>query len=153
MSVLHRHHRSDRDADRVVPDPLVSARPTPGVLALLLGGLLLLPGQPVSAGATGSHGSGAPPSKEPIALRCRDRQGPWRDCQMLVDSVGERWSLILDDQRIEFRHDGRGSVTMQRPSPSRPTSASPWIPVEARWSEEPALCWDGICAQGDIPLD
>jgi hypothetical protein len=123
------------------------------VLGLLLGGLLLWQVQPVMAGAAGSHGTEVRPPKEPIALRCRDRQGPWRDCQMLVEAVGERWSLILDGQRIEFRHDGRGSVTMQRPSPSQPASTPPWIPVEARWSEEPALCWDGICAQGDLPLD
>ncbi|MBE9153508.1 MULTISPECIES: hypothetical protein [unclassified Cyanobium] len=88
---------------------------------------------------------------EPIPLRCRQSSGPWRACSLLVERLGERWSLLLDDQRLEFRHDGRGAVTMQRPSPGNPSPV--WIPVEARWTDDPALCWNGVCAQGDFPLD
>jgi hypothetical protein len=82
----------------------------------------------------------------PVALRCRLDGGPWRDCQMRVESVGERWSLVVGRERVWFEHDGRGQVRMQR-------GRRDWIPVQAHWDADTALCWDGICAQGDIPLD
>jgi hypothetical protein len=25
--------------------------------------------------------------------------------------------------------------------------------VSSRWDDQNKLCWDGICARGDIPLD
>jgi hypothetical protein len=25
--------------------------------------------------------------------------------------------------------------------------------VNSRWIESSSLCWDGVCARGDIPLD
>ena len=28
-----------------------------------------------------------------------------------------------------------------------------WQPVNSRWVENKDLCWDGVCARGDIPLD
>jgi hypothetical protein len=125
-----------------------------GGLLVLSAGLLVLAGDPALAGEAPDHPHGLQHGRDPIPLRCRDGQGPWQDCQLLVESVGERWSLLLNGQRIEFRHDGRGTVTMQRHgSRSQAPTTSPWIPVEARWSEEPALCWDGLCAQGDLPLD
>ncbi|MFQ6537209.1 MULTISPECIES: hypothetical protein [Aphanothece] len=103
-------------------------------LGLLTALLMLAPGTPATAEPRG------------IDLRCREGSGPWKPCRMEVESVGERWSLIVGGQRIEFRQDGRGAFAMQR-------DHSNWIPVEASWSEDPALCWDGICAQGDLPLD
>jgi hypothetical protein len=32
-------------------------------------------------------------------------------------------------------------------------ASAAWIPVESTWIAGPALCWNGVCAQGDIPLD
>ena len=81
-----------------------------------------------------------------VPLRCRLAEGPWRPCVMTVEAVGERWKLRVDNTQLSFRHDGKGVVEMQRP-------AGIWKVVNARWNEDQALCWDGICAQGDIPLD
>jgi hypothetical protein len=81
-----------------------------------------------------------------VALECRLDEGPWQNCQMQVEQIGAHWFLLVGGQRIEFRHDGRGSVTMQKPSGG-------WRPVSSRWQEDTSLCWDGVCARGDIPLD
>jgi hypothetical protein len=81
-----------------------------------------------------------------VSLECRLADGPWQACQMQVEQVGAHWYLIVGGQRIEFRHDGRGSVTMLKPSGG-------WQPVDSRWSPDTSLCWDGVCARGDIPLD
>jgi hypothetical protein len=83
---------------------------------------------------------------EAVPLRCRLAEGPWRDCQLWVKQMGSSWSLVVGEERIGFRHDGKGSVLMQR-------SGGAWQPVQARWNKEAALCWDGVCAQGDLPLD
>jgi hypothetical protein len=52
----------------------------------------------------------------------------------------------VGNQRIDFRHDGRGSVQMQR-------GGRGWQPVRAHWHDDTSLCWDGVCAKGDLPLD
>lgn len=65
---------------------------------------------------------------------------------MEVERIGSRWWLVVGDQRIAFRHDGHGTVQMQR-------SGSPWQPVTAHWNADTSLCWDGVCARGDLPLD
>ena len=74
---------------------------------------------------------------------------------MEVEQPGARWTLVVGKRRIGFRHDGSGTVRMQ--DPERVHRAGPddrsWIPVETAWIAGPALCWDGVCAQGDIPLD
>jgi hypothetical protein len=85
------------------------------------------------------------------SLRCRVAEGPWQACQMQVQDVGRRWSVDVGGQRLLFRHDGRGTVLMWH-APGR------WVPVDTRWiagnaGTDPALCWDGICAVGPIPLD
>lgn len=67
---------------------------------------------------------------------------------MEVEQPGVRWTLVVGQQRIGFRHDGSGTVQMQAPR-----HASGWIPVATSWIAGPALCWNGVCAQGDIPLD
>lgn len=79
-------------------------------------------------------------------LRCRLGNGPWQACRMVVDRDGLSWELRIGSERIRFRHDGRGSVTMRR-------GPHVWQPVEARWLADASLCWDGVCAQGPIPLD
>lgn len=124
------------------------ARLAYGFLVAALG---LLPA--VASTAPEGEDVGVDPARSmaPIPLRCREGSGPWRDCSLEVERLGERWSLLLDGQRLEFRHDGRGTVTMQRSSTADPSPA--WVPVEALWTEDPALCWNGVCAQGDLPLD
>ena len=56
-----------------------------------------------------------------------------------------RWTIELGPRRIVFRQDGSGIVQMR--------SSASWIPVETTWIAGPALCWNSVCAQGDIPLD
>ena len=93
---------------------------------------------------------------DPLLLRCRLGDGPWQTCSMDIDRPGERWALQVAGRRIEFRHDGSGTVTMQDPASPSPASggpAGPWVPVATTWIAGPALCWNGVCAQGDIPLD
>lgn len=79
-------------------------------------------------------------------LRCRLGAGAWQPCRMALDADGLGWSLQLEGGTVRFRHDGRGTVRMEQPP-------SHWHPVQARWLADAALCWNGICAQGDIPLD
>ncbi|MFN5119379.1 MAG: hypothetical protein ACK5FE_02640 [Cyanobacteriota bacterium] len=86
-----------------------------------------------------------------IQLQCRLAAGPWQPCRMEVEQVGSHWWLLVGKRRIEFRHDGMGTVTMQGlPAPG--SSFPGWRPVSSRW-EDTSLCWDGICARGPIPLD
>ena len=90
---------------------------------------------------------GASPSFAQTAqLQCRLGDGPWLPCRMEVQDVGLHWRLMIGDQRIEFRHSGDGAVRMQK-------GAGPWQPVTAAWQTDASLCWDGVCAKGDIPLD
>jgi hypothetical protein len=88
----------------------------------------------------------AEPITREIPLQCRLGNGPWQDCRMRVEQVGSHWWLQVGPQTLEFRHDGRGSVTMQ-------AASSGWRAVESRWEEDTSLCWDGVCARGEIPLD
>lgn len=82
-----------------------------------------------------------------VPLECRLDSGAWSRCIMEVERLGEHWWICAGDQRIEFRHDGKGSITMQR------GAGSPWQAVRASWSADATLCWDGVCARGAIPLD
>lgn len=79
-------------------------------------------------------------------LQCRLSGGPWQPCRMEVRDVGLHWVLRVGELRIEFRHGGDGAVRMQK-------GAGPWQPVRATWQPDTSLCWDGVCAKGDIPLD
>jgi len=81
-----------------------------------------------------------------VALQCRLAGGAWQPCQMQVERVGSHWWLLIGGQKLEFRHDGRGQVTMQRGN-------GDWRQVDSRWGDDASLCWDGVCARGDIPLD
>ena len=81
-----------------------------------------------------------------VPLQCRLASGPWRNCNMRVERLGEHWWLELGGRLIEFRHDGHGGVTMRWPG-------GPWRPATSRWQADGCLCWDGICARGAIPLD
>ena len=81
-----------------------------------------------------------------VRLHCRLGQAPWRPCQMLLNPDGMGWRLHIDQMQFQFRHDGQGTVSMQH-------AAGRWQVVEARWQTDASLCWDGVCAQGAIPLD
>jgi hypothetical protein len=81
-----------------------------------------------------------------VELQCRLSGGPWLPCRMEVQDVGVNWVLRIGKERIEFRHSGDGAVTMQK-------GAGPWQQVTAIWRPDTSLCWDGVCAKGDIPLD
>jgi hypothetical protein len=80
------------------------------------------------------------------ALECRLGGGPWQPCRMEVEDIGLHWVLRVGEQRIDFRHSGDGAVRMQK-------GGGPWQPVTATWQPDTSLCWDGVCARGDIPLD
>jgi hypothetical protein len=65
---------------------------------------------------------------------------------MTVVQLGEHWWLQVGGQRLEFRSDGRGSVSLRSgPGLSRA--------VQPVWGADQALCWDGVCAKGNLPLD
>lgn len=101
------------------------------LLALLLGALEGLPA----------------PAQQPVPLECRLGGGSWERCTMRIESVGLHWWIQAGPQAIEFRHDGRGGITM------RDGTARQWRSVTASWSADASLCWDGVCARGPIPLD
>ena len=94
----------------------------------------------------GARAAGPPPTAQAIPLECRLEQGPWQPCRMEVVTIGSQWSLVVGAQRWEFRHDGSGRVTMRH-------GAGSWRPVSSRWDDRNSLCWNGVCARGDIPLD
>ncbi len=82
-----------------------------------------------------------------LELECRENDGRWQTCRMGVVRLGEEWWLDLAHQRIRFRHDGSGQMRMKG------SRDSAWQSVQARWIAERTLCWDGVCARGDLPLD
>ena len=120
-----------------------------GVLAhlvglLSVGSLVLLIGAEALAELAHEHGDGA--IGHGIKLRCQIGTDSWSDCRMVIDTIGVHWWLVVGDRRFEFRHDGRGSVTMAEGALGPKT-------VMPQWRSTGVLCWDGICAEGAIPLD
>ena len=113
--------------------------------SLLLLLLLLMAAVQFNAGAE-VRAAVPTPTPQAIPLECRLQRGLWQPCWMEVVTIGGQWALVVGAQRWEFRHDGRGSVTMQH-------GAGSWRPVSSRWEDRNSLCWDGVCARGDIPLD
>lgn len=81
-----------------------------------------------------------------IPLECRRVSGPWQPCTMLVEQVGQHWWLVIGAERFEFFHNGSGRMRLRADGGS-------WRVVESRWGADSALCWDDICARGEIPLD
>jgi hypothetical protein len=104
--------------------------------------------KPEQAAGSAARRSPDSPGKAPllVPLQCRLASGPWRNCNMRVDRLGEHWWLELGGQLIEFRHDGHGNPTMRWPG-------GHWRPVNSSWQSDGRLCWDGICVRGAIPLD
>ena len=123
--------------------PALGEQACQGLIALMAFTLLALScaGQP--SWANGADGVGEAFS---VPMRCQVNGGAWHECQMVVDQVGSHWQLVLGNDRYGFQHDGRGLVRMRRGSGA-------WSTVEPRWTADASLCWDGLCAQGAIPLD
>jgi hypothetical protein len=124
--------------------PAVAQAPGPTAAATSLVALAVLL---LAAGAGAGIGHGARgPTPGALPLECRLGDGPWQACWMEVIEVGRHWVLRVGPRQLEFQHDGRGGVRMQR-------DGGPWRPVTARWQAPRDLCWDGLCARGEIPLD
>ena len=81
-----------------------------------------------------------------IPVECQLDQGNWQPCRLTIDELGEHWWLQIGARRIDFHSDGRGSVTLS----DRGGSTRSVQPV---WTAQRALCWDGVCTKGDLPLD
>jgi hypothetical protein len=64
---------------------------------------------------------------------------------MEVVDPGRRWFLVVGRRRYEFQHDGTGRMRMG--------VNGTWREVTPRWDKDGSLCWDELCARGDIPLD
>ena len=65
---------------------------------------------------------------------------------MTILSLGENWWLQVGAERLEFRSDGRGTIQLHRGAAASRT-------VRPVWAADQALCWDGVCAKGELPLD
>jgi len=100
----------------------------------------------VSVAAAGPGAAAVQAQGAVIPLECRLERGAWQPCRMEVIEIGSRWLLVVAGRRLEFRHDGRGGVSMQ-------SDAGGWRSVSSRWEKPQNLCWDGVCARGAIPLD
>lgn len=81
-----------------------------------------------------------------VPLECQLAGGDWQSCTLTVERLGEHWWLQVAGRRLDFRSDGRGSVTLSEPG-GRSRAVQPV------WTSEQALCWDGVCTKGDLPLD
>ena len=86
---------------------------------------------------------------EPVAVdvECRWSHQAWEPCRFVANPLGSRWNLAFNAHRIQFEHDGTGSMRM------RINERSSWNSVQASWSDEGALCWGEVCARGDLPMD
>ena len=74
-------------------------------------------------------------------------EGAWEPCTLHLDRDGMGWKLTIGSQpSIQFLHDGLGNVRMRG-------GAGGWRKVEAHWLADSSLCWDGVCARGEFPLD
>ena len=63
------------------------------------------------------------------------------------EQPGARWELAFNDQIVRFQHDGSGTIEMQI------GEQSAWTKVQGRWTPDGSLCWNTVCARGNIPLD
>jgi hypothetical protein len=81
-----------------------------------------------------------------VPLECQLHQGLWQPCLLTIVEMGQLWWLEIGSQRIEFRSDGRGTITLRDPAGNSRL-------VQPVWTAQRALCWDGVCTKGDLPLD
>jgi hypothetical protein len=90
----------------------------------------------------------SPPARAqgpPVSLECRVAGGPWKVCRMEISDPGRKWVLVVGQRRYRFEHDGTGHMRM--------AADGRWTDVTPRWDRDGSLCWDGLCARGEIPLD
>jgi hypothetical protein len=80
-------------------------------------------------------------------MECRHANQAWSPCRYVSEQPGARWELAFSNQVVRFQHDGSGTMQMQI------GDQTPWAKVQARWSADGTLCWNTVCARGDIPLD
>ena len=104
-----------------------------------------LPAAWVVAVALGSPALQAQPRLE-VPLECQLRGSAWQPCTLTIERLGEHWWLQVQGERLEFRSDGRGRITLIDAAGARQA-------VQPIWTAQQALCWDGVCAKGDLPLD
>ncbi len=81
-----------------------------------------------------------------LPLECQLRQGHWQPCTLTIQQMGEHWWLQIGEQRLVFRSNGRGEITLSDPAGVTRT-------VQPIWTAQRELCWDGVCTKGDFPLD
>ena len=96
---------------------------------------------PVLAAPTRAETAGA------VTMECRNADQAWSPCQYVSEQPGARWELAFSNQIVRFQHDGSGSMEMKI------GERAPWARVEARWRPDGTLCWNTVCARGNIPLD
>ena len=82
-----------------------------------------------------------------ITLECRQHRQAWHTCRFDSEVPGAEWQLAFENQTVRFQHDGSGTMRMQV------GDQTPWTPARARWVAERTLCWNEVCARGEIPLD
>jgi hypothetical protein len=111
--------------------------------------LLLAPGLWVallcSAGSLHAIPAHSQPQQK-VPLECQLESAEWQPCQLTIEQLGSHWWLEMGGKRFEFHSDGRGGVTLTDSSGARRQ-------VEPVWTAQQALCWNGVCAKGDLPLD
>ena len=94
------------------------------------------PGRPVEA-----------QSASAVAMECRHGDQAWSPCHYVSEQPGARWTLAFRNQVVRFQHDGSGTMEMQV------GKRTAWARVQGRWSADGALCWNTVCARGELPLD
>ena len=94
-----------------------------------------------------SHGADA----QSVALQCQVDGGGWKTCLMHVQEIGRTWNIQMGQETVFFRHDGGGAIAMKQQGGDWKLVQTHWIAVPA--SNQPALCWDSLCALGAVPLD
>ena len=129
---------------QVESSPLISiGTPVPHPLAALIRAL-----SPLAVLTTAALGTAAPALPAiSVSMECRRQHQDWRICRFESDQQGASWQLAFEDRTVRFRHDGSGRMRMQL------NDDSAWTSVQPRWIAERTLCWNEICARGEIPLD
>ena len=82
-----------------------------------------------------------------LPMECRQQKQAWQPGRYESEQPGARWRLAFQNHTVHFRHDGTGLMHMQM------GDQATWTTVQARWIAEGTLCWNDVCARGDIPLD
>ncbi|WP_186537717.1 hypothetical protein [Synechococcus sp. BIOS-E4-1] len=82
-----------------------------------------------------------------VPVECRQQHQEWQNCRYESDQPGRSWQLAFENNTVRFYHDGSGRMKMQL------NDNGDWTGVQARWIAERTLCWNDVCARGEIPLD